>query len=885
MPATRHPMKARPDNDPMESLPMNASPSRPHPSRLAAGLSLPLVLLLAACGGQRDAATGTASDPAIADANAATIDPANWPQPTWPFAEDAALERRVDELMATMTLEEKVGQIIQGDIASITPDDVRKYRLGSVFAGGGSDPGGKYNAPPQAWLDLADAFWEASMDTSGGGKAIPSMWGIDAMHGQSNIVGATLFPHNIGLGATRNPELLREIARITAIETRTTGMEWTFAPTVAVPQDDRWGRTYEGYSENPELVSSFAGVFVEGLQGKAGSPGFLDDRHVIATIKHYLGDGGTTDGKDQGNTEVGEAQLRDIHAAGYVPGIAAGAQSVMASYNSFHGEKMHGHKALLTDVLKERMNFGGFIVGDWNGHGQVRGCTNTDCPHTFNAGLDLAMAPDSWKGMYESTLAHVKAGTIPMERLDDAVRRVLRVKFRMGLFEKPKPSRRALGGRFDLLGAPEHRAVARQAVRESLVLLKNQGGVLPLDPRKRILVAGGAADNLSQQTGGWTLTWQGDGTTRADFPNAESIWQGLQAQIEAAGGTAVHSADGSYDRKPDAAIVVFGEEPYAEFQGDLPDLMFKGGRSGDLELMRKLSADGIPVVAVFLSGRPLWMNREINASDAFVAAWLPGSEGGGIADVLLRDAGGDVQHDFKGKLSYSWPRRADQHRNNFGQDGYDPLFAFGHGLTYADDGDLAELSEDPGIDPAAVRTNTWFEHGVATTGLMLRLVGADGNGMNVVHPVATTGDGSLEMTAINHERQEGARLFDWNADGATVELRSNTVVDLGRETNGDVFVVATLRVDALADDGRASVFATCGEGCRGEVAIGEALASLPKGEWTRLAVQLKCLRAAGADTAKLDTPFALSAGAGAKIALARVAAGTEFDHRVDCATQ
>jgi len=857
---------------------------RPSSSSPSLAAALAITLALAACGERATPTAADAAAPAAAgDANA--IDPAHWPQPQWPFPADAALEQKVDALLASMTVEEKVGQIIQGDIGSITPDDLRKYRLGSILAGGGSDPGGQYNAPPKAWLDLADAFWEASMDTSGGGKAIPVIWGIDAMHGQSNIVGATLFPHNIGLGATRNPDLLREIARITAIETRTTGMEWTFAPTVAVPQDDRWGRTYEGYSENPELVASYAGVFVEGLQGKPGSAEFLDDHHVMSSVKHFLGDGGTTDGKDQGDTQVSEAQLRDIHAAGYVPAIAAGAQAVMASYNSFHGEKMHGHKPLLTDVLKDRMHFGGFIVGDWNGHGQVRGCTNTDCAQTFNAGLDMAMAPDSWKGLYETTLAHVKDGTIPMARLDDAVRRILTVKFRMGLFDKPKPSARALGGKFELLGAPAHRDVARRAVRESLVLLKNQGGILPLAPKTKLLVAGDGADNLSKQTGGWTLTWQGDGTTRADYPNADSIWEGLQAQVKAAGGSAELAVDGAYKTRPDVAVVVFGENPYAEFQGDLANLMFAGGKSGDLELMQKLKADGIPVVAVFLSGRPLWLNREINAADAFVAAWLPGSEGGGIADVLLRGADGKVQHDFKGKLSYSWPRRADQFANNHGQPGYDPLFAFGYGLTYADNGDLAPLPEDPGIDPDAARTNTWFEHGVATTGLTLRMVGGqEGTAMDIVHPAAKTADGALDMTAINHERQEGARLFAWNGDG-TVQLRANAPIDLGRETNGDVFVVATLRVDALPADGKASVVVGCGAGCSAELPVGEALAALPKGEWTRLGVQLKCLRAAGADTSKLDMPFALRAGAGAKIALTRVVASTDFDHKVACATQ
>ncbi len=854
----------------------------PHP-RPSAGARRLKPLLLSAALALACAPSLAIAAAAAADAGNAQVNPANWPQPAWPLATDPALQRRVDELLASMTLEEKVGQIVQGDIGSITPDDVRKYRLGSILAGGGSDPGGRYNAAPAEWLALADAFWEASMDTRGGGKAIPIIWGIDAMHGQSNVVGATLFPHNIGLGATRNPELLREIARITAAETRTTGMEWTFAPTVAVPQDDRWGRAYEGYSEDPALVASFAGVFVEGLQGKAGAADFLDDHHVMTTVKHFLGDGGTTNGKDQGDTTVSEAQLRDIHAAGYVPAIAAGAQSVMASFNSFHGEKMHGYKPLLTDVLKERMNFGGFVVGDWNGHGQVKGCTNTDCAQTYIAGMDMAMAPDSWKGLYESTVKHVKDGTLPIARVDDAVRRILLAKFRMGLFEKPRPSERALGGRFELLGSPEHRAVARQAVRESLVLLKNQGGVLPLSPKQRVLVAGDGADNMTKQTGGWTLTWQGDGTRREDFPNADTIWEGLKSQVEAAGGKAELSVDGSYQAKPDVAVVVFGEDPYAEFQGDLPDLMFKGGRSGELEMIRKLKAQGIPVVAVFISGRPLWMNREINAADAFVAAWLPGSEGAGIADVLLRKADGSVQHDFHGKLSFSWPRRADQYANNVGQKGYDPQFRFGHGLTYKDKGDLAKLSEDPGIDPNASRTSTWFDRGAATTGLTLRLTGADGEAMDIVHPNVTTQDGSIVMTAVNTDVQEGAREFAFKGLGV-VELRSNMPLDLTRETNGDVFAIAELRVDALPSNARVSYLAACGEGCGGSVDIGAALAKAPHGQWTRLAVPLKCLRGAGVDTSKTSMPFGLRGADGVKLSLAKVSIGTDFDQKVECPT-
>ncbi len=845
--------------------------------------ALASAIALAGCGSDRDApaaGTATGSGDAQVQTHSSTVDPAQWPEVTWPF-DDTALDAQVDELLATMTVEEKVGQIIQGDIDSITPDDVRKYRLGSILAGGNSDPGGRYDAPPADWLALSDAFWEASMDTSGGGKPIPIIWGIDAMHGQSNVVGATLFPHNVGLGATRNVELIREIARITAIETRTTGMEWTFAPTVAVPRDDRWGRGYEGYSEDPELVASFAGAFVEGLQGKPGDDDFLGDTRVMSSVKHYVGDGGTVGGKDQGDTNISEAELRDVHAAGYPPAIAAGAQGVMASFNSFNGEKLHGHKGLLTDVLKDRMNFGGLIVGDWNGHGQLPGCTNTDCALTFNAGLDMAMAPDSWRELYDSTLAHVQSGEIPMERLDDAVRRILRVKFRMGLFDAPKPSERSLGGRFELLGAPEHRAVARQAVRESLVLLKNQDGILPLAANQRVLVAGDGANDMGKQSGGWTLNWQGTGTTRADYPNADTIWEAIEAQVGAAGGQAELAIDGAYTDKPDVAIVVFGEDPYAEFLGDLPNLLYNPGNDRDLELIRSLKADGIPVVAVFISGRPLWMNREINAADAFVAAWLPGSEGHGIADVLLRDAGGEVQHDFKGTLSFSWPRRADQYDNNVGQDGYDPLFAFGFGLTYADDGNLDALPEDPGVSADAGQGGPFFARGVPGPGLRLVVTGADGEGADVLHANVATPDGTLTLSAIDHETQEGARLLTWTGD-ALAEIMSASAMDFSREANGDAVLIATARIDSLPSDGDVGLVVGCGEGCTGEVAVGEWLATLPPGEWTRIGVPLKCLQAAGADLARLDRPFGIRAGEGMVLGLADIEVGTDADHVLTC---
>ncbi|MCO7486324.1 glycoside hydrolase family 3 protein [Stenotrophomonas maltophilia] len=820
-----------------------------------------LMLGLLGCRGQDRAAAAAAND----------NDP--WPEVTWPLAADPALEKRITDLMAGMTVEDKVGQLVQGDIASVTPDDVRRYRLGSILAGGNSDPGGRYDASPAEWLALADAFYDASMDTSKGGKAIPLLFGIDAVHGQSNIIGATLFPHNIGLGATRNPELLRQIGGITALETRVTGMEWTFAPTVAVPQDDRWGRTYEGYSESPDVVASYAAAMVEGLQGRVGTPEFLDGRHVIASVKHFLGDGGTTDGKDQGDTRISESDLVRIHAAGYPPAIAAGAQTAMASFNSVNGEKMHGHRHYLTDVLKGRMNFGGFVVGDWNGHGQVKGCTTTDCPATINAGLDMAMASDSWKGFYETTLAAVKDGRITPQRLDDAVRRILRVKFRLGLFEAGRPSTRAVGGQFALIGAPAHRAVARQAVRESLVLLKNQNGLLPLSPKQRILVAGDGADDVGKQAGGWTLNWQGTGTTRKDFPNADTIYEGIARQASAAGGEAVLSVDGRYAVKPDVAVVVFGEDPYAEFQGDRPTLAYKPGNETDLALLKRLKADGIPVVAVFLSGRPLWVNREINAADAFVAAWLPGSEGAGIADVLLRGSDGRVQHDFKGKLSFSWPRTATQYANNVGQKDYDPLFAFGFGLTYADSGDLAALPEASGVTGNEGATGVFFARGDAGPGMALRLEDAAGQGLTVTRVPDALPDDRLKITGVDHLAQEDGRRLAWSGNGeAVAALQSHTALDLRRESNGDLMLLTTLRVDA-APKGEAWLSVGCGASCSARIAIGSSLAALPQGQWKRVGVPLKCLARAGARMDAIDRPWSVVTGDAMTISVSRVALG------------
>src|SRR6267142_495838 len=367
--------------------------------------SRPLLALVAAASLALGGGCSPTAPPSASTDNhesATAVHPQTWPAVKWPLPADAALEARVQALMQKMTLEEKVGQLVQGDINSMTPDDMRKYHLGSVLAGGGSSPGGDEFAPPAKWLALADAFYAASIDTSNGGVGIPSIWGIDAMHGHSNIIGATLFPHNIGLGAMRDPDLIQRIGEVTAIEVRATGIDWTFAPTVTVPQDDRWGRTYEGFSESPDVVASYADRMVIGLQGEPGKADFLDSAHVLSSAKHFLGDGGTYQGRDQGDTRVSESVLSSLHAAGYRPAIAAGVETIMASYSSWNGLKMHGSHDLLTDVLKGRMDFQGFIVGDWNGHGQVPGCSNDSCAQALNAGLDMFMVPDSWLGLYKN---------------------------------------------------------------------------------------------------------------------------------------------------------------------------------------------------------------------------------------------------------------------------------------------------------------------------------------------------------------------------------------------------------------------------------------------------------------------------------------------------
>ena len=771
-----------------------------------------------------------------ADVSASVIHPEIWPETTGPIAVDEALEKRIDDLLEKMTVRQKVGQVIQADIGSIKPEDLKTYPLGSILNGGNSAPGGDNRSTADKWLKLADEFYEATKQCDlEGGPFIPMLWGTDAVHGHNNIVGATFFPHNIGLGCARNPDLMGQIGAITALEIRVTGLEWTFAPTVAVVRDDRWGRTYEGYSEDPKIVVSYTGKLIEGIQGKANSKDFLKGKHVIATAKHFVGDGGTYGGKDQGDNRMKEEDLRDLVAAPYPVAIEHGAQCVMASFSSWRGKKLHGHKGLLTDILKGRMGFDGFVVGDWEGHGQISGCTDTDALPALNAGLDMYMASASWKGLFDTMLQQAQEGKVDMDRLNDAVRRILRVKIRSGLFEVGKPSARPFAGQFAELGKPEHRAVARQAVRESLVLLKNNDKLLPLSPSSKILICGDGADNIGKQSGGWTLNWQGEDNKKADFPGGSSVYDGIKQQVESEGGKAILSLDGYTDEPFDVAVVVFGEDPYAEFKGDVQNLAYSPADDSDLQMLRRLKATGVPVVGVFISGRPMWVNRELNACDAFVAAWLPGSEGVGIADVIMRGADGNVQHDFKGKLSYSWPKLPNQTPLNVGDEDYDPLFAYGFGLTYQDKTTIGELPEDAGDLVLASNVENYFGSGTVISPWTMSLVDG-GKTITVEGSSQDSAGGNLAIVAEDDQAQEDVRTLKFKGDA---EFRiAGPAVDLSRQSNGDMALYLRYRVNEFAG-GDSLLSMEVADGEKLSVPL-EQVAKSEVGKWLEIAVKLEC---------------------------------------------
>ena len=580
-------------------------------------------------------------------------------------------DRRAKDLVAKMTLDEKIGQMIQAETTGLKDiSDIENYHLGSILAGGNADP--KSGNSPEAWTDEFDLMMSHSMNTR---LKIPLVFGIDAVHGHSNVKGAVLFPHNIGLGCSRDADLVQKCAGVTAAEMRATGVHWTFAPCVTVPQDERWGRTYEGFSEDPKVAAALGAAAVKGFQGKNLS----GDNSVLACVKHYVGDGGTAMGTspwkgnmlDQGDTQCSEQVLRDIHLYPYGPSVALGVGSIMPSYSSWNGVKCSASKYLLTDVLKGELGFDGFLISDYNAIKQID-------PDDFkrsigisvNAGMDMAMEPTNYREFFKNLKELVEEGVVPVSRIDDAVTRILRVKIAMGLLASDYKYSADRGQMDTIIGCEAHREVARQAVRESLVLLKNDNDVLPLSKTaSKICIAGRAADDIGLQCGGWTISWQGQ---------AGNVTEGttvLEAFKQAVSGTTevVYSKDGSDIVDAEYCVVVIGEDPYAEGEGDNKELTLK---AEDIETLKRVSATGVKTVVVLFSGRPVMITDLLPETDAFVAAWLPGTEGAGITDVLFGD------YNPVGKLAFTWPASVDQIPVNVGDGTRGVLFNYDYGLTY-----------------------------------------------------------------------------------------------------------------------------------------------------------------------------------------------------------
>ncbi|KAL3518736.1 hypothetical protein ACH5RR_021325 [Cinchona calisaya] len=585
---------------------------------------------------------------------------------------------RIRDLMSRMTLEEKIGQMAQIDRVYATSELMKNYSIGSLLSGGGSVP--LPHATPQDWVDMINDFQNGSLSSRLG---IPMIYGIDAVHGHNNVYKATIFPHNVGIGVTRDPDLVRRIGAATAREVRATGIQYVFAPCVAVCRDPRWGRCYESYSEDPQIVKEMTEI-IKGLQGeipadgRQGVPYVGGPDKVAACAKHYVGDGGTTKGINENNTVTNWHGLLSIHMPGYDASIIKGVSTVMVSYSSWNGVKMHANRNLITDFLKGKMRFRGFVISDWEGIDRIT--TPAHANYTLSvldgisAGIDMIMVPDNHTEFLNTLTYLVNNNYIPMSRIDDAVRRILRVKFSMGLFENPLADYSFV----DQLGSQAHRDLAREAVRKSLVLLKNGENadkpLLPLPKKARkILVAGTHANNLGAQCGGWTITWQGlNGNNHtAGTTILNGITSTVDSSTEVVYKKSVDSADFVKDNNFDYAIVVVGEPPYAETGGDNLNLTIPEPGPSTINNV----CGRVKCAVVVVSGRPLVVEPYLSSIDALVAAWLPGTEGQGVADMLFGDYG------FTGKLARTWFKTVEQLPMNVGDKHYDPLFPFGYGLT------------------------------------------------------------------------------------------------------------------------------------------------------------------------------------------------------------
>ncbi len=811
---------------------------------------------------------------------------ADWPRVESAVKTDATLEARIAQILAGMTLAEKVGQMTQPEIKSISPEDVARYHIGSVLNGGGSWPAMNKHASVEDWVRLADRYHTASM----GARVrtpVPVIWGTDAVHGHNNVFGATLFPHNIGLGAAHDAALVERIGHATAQATRATGIDWVFAPTLAVAQDVRWGRSYESFSSDPAVVREYAASYIRGLQGDLRADGT-----VVATAKHFIGDGATDQGRDQGNSTVPKLEMINVHAQGYVGAIGAGVQTVMASFNSWNDlaggvdyGKMHGSKPLLTGALKEKMGFDGFIVSDWNGIAQVPGCENASCPQAINAGIDMVMVPDDWKAFIANTIRQVEGGEIPMSRIDDAVTRILRVKLRAGMFDRT-PSDGRYAGKAE---ATVHRDLARQAVRESLVLLKNERKTLPIAPGRRVLVVGKSADSFANQAGGWSLTWQGTDNQNADYTNADTVLTGLRAALGAANVTFDEDGTGADASAFDLVVAVIGETPYAETNGDIVGSLTQAHsrrHPEDLAALRAAKAYGKPVATVFLSGRPLYTNDLINLSDAFVAAWLPGSEGGGIADVLIASPQGAARHDFTGRLPFSWPGVPCPAPENRPDPKRPPLFARGHGLSYAAPAAVKKLPEPqqaacgPATSLPIFNTNDAVPFAMQVeAGDKTQVLGSSLSG-ELAFPQDKP---AVRVSTTQINTQHDAKRVTWLAP-ARLSSRSAGNNNLNSLASAD----GALQFDVIVDQAPTSpVILTmgCGRTCSGSIDVTSALTRVGVGKKATLSIPLKCFVARKVDLGGVDMPFSIAADAPFSATFARIAvvAGAAKDaSAIDC---